>query len=237
MEIGDGEDIGDPGGNRTTLYLGGVERISQSGTQTWRRHVGGVAVVNLTGATETVRWLFQDHLGSIDAVSHDNGVLAAGESMSFDAHGRRRDVEDWRDQPPNNPQQTTRGFTGHESVDGMQVIHMNGRIYDPQLGRFLQPDPVIQEPTNAQSWNAYTYVFNNPLAYNRSDGDDERAGLEQRVAGSRVGHQHHHGGCGLVLSGGGYGGRNRDRHGDRGGGRVLCWVCGYRYAEVMSQTS
>lgn len=42
----------------------------------------------------------------------------------------------------------------------MQVIHMNGRIYDPQLGRFLQPDPVIQEPTNAQSWNAYTYVFN-----------------------------------------------------------------------------
>ena len=47
---------------------------------------------------------------------------------------------------------------------------MNGRIYDPQLGRFLQPDPVIQEPTNAQSWNAYTYVFNNPLAYTDPSG-------------------------------------------------------------------
>jgi RHS repeat-associated protein len=56
------------------------------------------------------------------------------------------------------------------SVDGAQVIHMNGRIYDPQLGRFLQPDPVIQEPTNAQSWNAYTYVFNNPLAYTDPTG-------------------------------------------------------------------
>ncbi|WP_449302576.1 RHS repeat domain-containing protein [Pseudoxanthomonas mexicana] len=65
---------------------------------------------------------------------------------------------------------TPRGFTGHEMVDGMQVIHMNGRIYDPQLGRFLQPDPVIQEPTNAQSWNAYTYVFNNPLAYTDPGG-------------------------------------------------------------------
>ena len=47
---------------------------------------------------------------------------------------------------------------------------MNGRIYDPQLGRFLQPDPVIQDPTNAQSWNAYTYVFNNPLAYTDPSG-------------------------------------------------------------------
>jgi RHS repeat-associated protein len=157
------EDIGDPGGNRTTLYLGGVERISQSGTQTWRRHVGGVAVVNLTGATETVRWLFQDHLGSIDAVTHDNGVLAAGESMSFDAHGRRRDVEDWRDQPPNNPQQTTRGFTGHEQIDAHELVHMNGRVYDPLLGRFIQADPIVQDPYAPQNWNRYTYVYNNPL--------------------------------------------------------------------------
>ncbi len=47
---------------------------------------------------------------------------------------------------------------------------MNGRIYDHTLGRFLQPDPVIQEPGNAQSWNAYTYVFNNPLSYTDPSG-------------------------------------------------------------------
>ena len=55
-------------------------------------------------------------------------------------------------------------------VDGTGIIHMNGRIYDAGLGRFLQPDPLVQSPDNAQSWNAYTYVFNNPLAYTDPTG-------------------------------------------------------------------
>ncbi len=42
---------------------------------------------------------------------------------------------------------------------------MNGRIYDPTLGRFLQADPFIQAPKNSQSYNRYAYVFNNPLKY------------------------------------------------------------------------
>lgn len=32
---------------------------------------------------------------------------------------------------------TPRGFTGHEHLDGVGLIHMNGRVYDPVLGRFL----------------------------------------------------------------------------------------------------
>nr|WP_281273248.1 RHS repeat-associated core domain-containing protein [Lysobacter pythonis] len=47
---------------------------------------------------------------------------------------------------------------------------MNARMFDPQLGRFLQVDPVVQAPENAQSWNAYTYVFNNPYAYTDPTG-------------------------------------------------------------------
>ncbi len=47
---------------------------------------------------------------------------------------------------------------------------MNGRIYDAALGRFLQPNPLVQSPDDAQSWNAYTYVFNNPLAYTDPTG-------------------------------------------------------------------
>jgi len=38
---------------------------------------------------------------------------------------------------------TTRGFTGHEQVDEMGIVHMNGRIYDPKLGRMLQADPFV----------------------------------------------------------------------------------------------
>ena len=48
-------------------------------------------------------------------------------------------------------------------VDSVGIIHMNGRIYDPKLGRFLQADPFIQAPYNTQSLNRYSYVMNNPL--------------------------------------------------------------------------
>ena len=48
-------------------------------------------------------------------------------------------------------------------VDSVGIIHMNGRIYDPTLGRFLQADPFIQAPYNTQSLNRYSYVLNNPL--------------------------------------------------------------------------
>jgi len=50
------------------------------------------------------------------------------------------------------------------------VIHMNGRIYDPTLGRMLQADPFIQFPTNTQSYNRYSYVLNNPLGYTDPSG-------------------------------------------------------------------
>jgi hypothetical protein len=40
---------------------------------------------------------------------------------------------------------------------------MNGRIYDPTLGRFLQADPFIQAPKFSQSFNRYSYVMNNPM--------------------------------------------------------------------------
>ena len=69
-----------------------------------------------------------------------------------------------------NGRYTTRGYTGHEMLDAVGVIHMNGRIYDPTLGRFLQADPVIQFPDYSQSWNRYSYVLNNPLAYTDPSG-------------------------------------------------------------------
>jgi len=43
-------------------------------------------------------------------------------------------------------------------------MHMNGRVYDPMIGRFMSVDPVYQAPTNSQSVNPYSYVMNNPLS-------------------------------------------------------------------------
>jgi len=47
---------------------------------------------------------------------------------------------------------------------------MNGRIYDPTLGRFLQADPLIQAPNDSQSYNRYAYVRNNPLTLTDPSG-------------------------------------------------------------------
>jgi RHS repeat-associated protein len=60
-------------------------------------------------------------------------------------------------------------------LDGLDVIHMNGRIYDSALGRFLQADPIVQDPTNGQNFNRYIYVWNNPLAYTDPSGFSSKA--------------------------------------------------------------
>lgn len=60
---------------------------------------------------------------------------------------------------------SARGYTNHEHLDPVGLIHMNGRVYSPELGRFLSPDPIIQAPYYSQSYNRYAYVFNNPLRF------------------------------------------------------------------------
>ena len=65
---------------------------------------------------------------------------------------------------------TLRGYTGHEMLDAVSLIHMNGRVYDPDLGRFLSADPVIQFPGYSQGYNRYSYVLNNPLSYTDPSG-------------------------------------------------------------------
>jgi RHS repeat-associated protein len=57
------------------------------------------------------------------------------------------------------------GFTGHEHLDIFMLVNMNGRIYDPSIGRFLSPDPVLQFPNFTQGLNPYTYCLNNPLSF------------------------------------------------------------------------
>ena len=95
--------------------------------------------------------------------------------MSFDPWGQRRQT-DWQtpialDQyTPSIGFETHRGFTDHEHLDTVGLIHMNGRVYDPILGRFLSADVIIQDYLNQQSFNRYTYVWNNPLSYRDPTG-------------------------------------------------------------------
>ncbi len=48
---------------------------------------------------------------------------------------------------------------------------MNGRVYDQRLGQFIQPDNFTQSPTNSQSYNRYSYCFNNPTNFTDPSGE------------------------------------------------------------------
>ena len=64
-----------------------------------------------------------------------------------------------------------RGFTGHEMLDEVGLVHMNGRVYDPSLGRFMTADTFIQFDDHSQSFNRYSYVLNNPLSFTDPSGN------------------------------------------------------------------
>ncbi|MCG7281944.1 hypothetical protein MHJ94_11645 [Chryseobacterium taklimakanense] len=64
-----------------------------------------------------------------------------------------------------------RGYTSHEHFAEVGLIHMNGRLYDPLLRRFLNADENIQDMFNTQNYNKYGYVLNNPLMYNDPSGE------------------------------------------------------------------
>ncbi len=49
---------------------------------------------------------------------------------------------------------------------------MNGRVYDPLVGRFLSPDNYLQQLDNSQSFNRYSYCKNSPLVYVDPDGQN-----------------------------------------------------------------
>lgn len=158
----------------TTLYAAGglFEHITKPDASVEHRFYvmtpAGRSVVHVQapgGSGARTRWLHADHLGSVTAISDENGYCV--ERVSFEAWGGKRALYD---PLAENPQSTTRGFTGHEMLDALGLVHMNGRIYDPGTARFLSPDPFVQFPDFSQSYNRYSYVLNNPLSFTDPTG-------------------------------------------------------------------
>lgn len=168
----------------TTLYLGkAYERVEDHNGEVLHKqfiYADGQLVAErydyedpYTGAIDTergeTRYMYSDALGSIDTITDDvGGVL---EQTGYSPFGSRRDVQGRMvaglslTAPPVN-----RGFTGHEHLDDVGLIHMNGRVYDPEIGRFLSADPNIQAPYSSQNYNRYSYALNNPLKYTDPSG-------------------------------------------------------------------
>lgn len=118
---------------------------------------------------KSVNYLLKDHIGSITQIVDENANII--QKMNFDAWGRRRNPTTWTyDGIENESFVIDRGFTMHEHLTELKLINMNGRMYDPVMGRFLSTDPIVQLPDYNQSYNRYTYVLNNPLRFTDPSG-------------------------------------------------------------------
>ncbi len=160
-------------------YAGAYEKTVTVGGDTVERTRIGDSVVHvrttpagmMATATSVFEYAHRDHLGSVESVTDASGNELA--VLGYDPHGERR-RPDWTARLTGaeieallgaRGERVSRGFTRHEHLDRTGLVHMNGRMYDPRLGRFLSPDPIVGDPTSSQSWNLYSYVGNNPLSY------------------------------------------------------------------------
>jgi len=161
----------DTGSTTTTYYVGGIlEKVIRPTGVTEYRHAipagNGTAIyTRRSNSTNSTYYVTTDHLGSGDLVLDSGGVVLARES--FTPFGERRG-SNWQGLPSAGDKAvfadvTRRGFTGHEMLDAVNLIHMNGRVYDPHLGRFLSADPIIQTISLSQALNPFSYVMNMPL--------------------------------------------------------------------------
>ena len=127
--------------------------------------VGGSVIAEIkptSGDSSDTKYLLSDHLGSPHLLTGEDGQVL--DELSFTAFGKRRNAQ-WASDAPVGPALSTISYTGHEADDDVGLINMRGRQYDPKLGQFIQPDPIVQAPDFSQSWNRYAYVFNNPLKF------------------------------------------------------------------------
>ncbi|MGC4040403.1 MAG: RHS repeat-associated core domain-containing protein [Flavobacterium sp.] len=133
----------------------------------------------ISGNVDSVNryYLHRDNQNTILAITKADASAAVVEQRYFDAWGNLKNaIVNGVAQAPNalgwvNSLLIDRGYTGHEHLKTVGLIHMNGRLYDPQLKRFLSPDNYVQDPFNTQNYNRFGYVWNNPLLYTDPSGE------------------------------------------------------------------
>ncbi|WCN14253.1 hypothetical protein GV054_15260 [Marinomonas mediterranea] len=157
----------------TTYYIGAYEKEIRDGHTYHRIQLGDFAIVEKVDSNaEKVTYTLRDDLNTLIATVSETGEV---KRLFYDPWGKRMDLPTIEDAQPIDIISLAnfginRGFTNHEHLDNVGLIHMNGRVYDPEIARFTSADPLIQKPTYLQSYNRYSYVWNNPLRYTDPSG-------------------------------------------------------------------
>ncbi|MGV8091902.1 MAG: RHS repeat domain-containing protein [Mangrovibacterium sp.] len=170
-------EVSQSGNTILTRWYGSSRYMKETAGSTTKEYtwIGGdaysaPAVAVKEGSTTIWYYLLRDYLGNIIHQVDASGNVVA--EYNFDPWGRRRDKDTWSYTLDSEPALfADRGFTGHEHLSWFNLINMNGRLYDPLVGRFLSPDKYVQFPDYTQNFNRYSYCLNNPLIYIDPSGD------------------------------------------------------------------
>ena len=162
-------------GGSSVIYAGVQEVETSGGTVKvktyWPNGIGlEIDTITSSATTTDLMYVHKDRLGSPVLITNQNG--AAVEQLAYDTWGKRRLPDS--SGTPNSLDGVidNRGFTGHEMLDQFDLVHMNGRVYDPLTGRFLSGDALVGDPVNGQNYNRYSYVLNNPTNLTDPTGFD-----------------------------------------------------------------
>lgn len=188
-----------PSGTETTYYVGngalpapGQMEVVFTGTTNYRHYIYAgaepIAVYSRTsGGTNTMSYVLEDHQGGVSAITSNAG--ATDVDQSYSAFGQLRNSQTWSGAPTTTQlnslfNYTRQGYTLQAGLgQSMGLNHMNGRVEDAISGRMISPDPLIQDPSNAQNYNRYSYVNNNPLTLIDPTGfagcDDPSEGVDE----------------------------------------------------------
>lgn len=168
-----------PTGTETTIYVGGIlEKVTVPSGTAYRHYIGtgsaSVLYTRWSTGTVTTKYVTADHLGSSTVVMGDSGSTLV--NLSFGSYGARRG-SNWTGTPSAGDwsqigNSTRHGFTGHEALDNVNFVHMNGRVFEPVLGRFISADPFMPGILGSQAPNRYAYVGNRPQSLVDPSGFD-----------------------------------------------------------------
>lgn len=123
-----------------------------------RRHIPGLGVDNVVltytgGSTSNPQWNMVDERGSVVALTSSTG--AASNINRYDEYG--------------TPDPSNLGrfqYTGQIWLPEAKAYHYRSRTYVPQIGRFLQVDPIGY----GDGMNVYAYVSADPINYSDPSG-------------------------------------------------------------------
>ncbi len=140
----------------TAYYFGGAYEVTGSDVKKYYSFAGQTILRDSTG----LQYLLTDHLGSVVAVTDDAGTLTS-QQRYLPFGGVRTNL--------GSITQTDLGYTGQRQLD-MGLMDYKARFFSSALGRFIQPDTLIPDPTKPQVFNRYSYVANNPVNFNDPTG-------------------------------------------------------------------